>query len=284
MLPAVMRVEVVASFTGLVLTLLLAPALAVGLGALVAAIATGDRIRLHPPERHLALSADALTALVSIVLAALAFAVLPWPLHPAGAGDWVGHPSLVWVMVEGAFLVPLLTGLLAPSPLAMRAALRDAQISAAGRIVVWLVIGGSLWSGAGWEAYELPGRGLLLVAGLMAIAAVAGIGPFAPDDTLAPAGAEEGADAVARWLASLARHVRGGLAVALLVAGVIPGPAVVQPVPALLLALGLFVVVTLGLRQVRLALPRFTLHMALRWCLWRALPVGLAGVLYLALT
>lgn len=272
------------SFMGLVLTLLLAPALAVGFGALVAAIAAGDRIRLRPPEQHLPLSVDALVTLVSVVLAVLSMALLPWPLHPAGASDWVGHPLLVWVMVEGAFLAPLLAGLLVRSPLAMRAALRDAQISAGGRIVLWLVIGGSLWSGAGWEAHELPGRGLLLVAGLMAIAAAAGVGPFAPDYTLAPAGAEEGADAMARWLAYLACHVRGGLAVALLVVGVIPGPAVVQPVPALLLALGLFVVITLGLRQVRLALPRFTLHMALRWCLWRALPVGIAGVLYLALT
>ncbi len=119
------------------------------------------RLRLRIPR----LNADNLAGVASILLAALALALLPWPLQPATGGLWIGGPLALWIAVEGAFLVPLLPGLLAPSPLAARAAVREAQIGAAGRFVLWLAVGTALWSGAGWAVGELPGQALAALAG-----------------------------------------------------------------------------------------------------------------------
>src|SRR4051794_28069106 len=104
-------------------------------------------------------SLDGLLSLASIVPAALTLALLPWPLHPAAAWSWVGSPAALWAALEGAFLLPVLAGLLAPASLGERAASREAQISVAGRCVVWLAIGIALWAGAGWGARGLPGGG-----------------------------------------------------------------------------------------------------------------------------
>ena len=45
----------------------------------------------------------------------------------------IGGPAVLWATLEGAFLLPLLPGVLAPSPLGERAAYREGQISVAGR-------------------------------------------------------------------------------------------------------------------------------------------------------
>jgi hypothetical protein len=44
-----------------------------------------------------------------------------------------------------------------------------------------------------------------------------------------------------------------------------------------------FVVVCLALRWVMAGMPRLTAPRALGWCWWRALPLALAGLVYLAL-
>src|SRR5262245_64979912 len=96
---------------GLVLTFLLYPGLAL---ALVLAIVFGWLAEGRTPRPRLRfppLGADTIAGLASILLAALALALLPWPLHPAAGAGWIGSPLALWVAVESAFLAPLLPGL-----------------------------------------------------------------------------------------------------------------------------------------------------------------------------
>ena len=264
-------------------TLILAVLLAAGLGIAVTPAINGAGLALRPPKRRFPPGIDSLASGVSVALTVLAFAALPWPLHPAGASLWVGHPALVWALVEGAFLAAAFAGLLAPSPLAARAALREAQVNLAGRLALWIVVGSSLWGGVGWGALEVLGRAFLFLVGMVAVAAAAGLGPFAPDASLAPSGAEEGLDAGERWLAQMARQMRAGLALALFVVGILPGSDVVQPWIAAMIALALFAVLLAGLRQARRTLPLAPLHTTVRWCLLRALPAALIVNVYLQL-
>src|SRR5207249_7684455 len=103
-------------------------------------------------------------------------------------------PLALWAALEGAFLVPLAPGLLRPSPLGARAASREGQMGVAGRFVIWMAIGTALWAGAGWSPAALPGRVLAALAGLMALPAAIGAGPFGAERSLSAAGAEVGLD------------------------------------------------------------------------------------------
>jgi len=264
-------------------TLILAVLLAAGLGIAVTPAINGAGLALRPPKRRFPPGIDSLASGVSVALTVLAYAALPWPLHPADASLWVGHPALVWALVEGAFLASAFASLLALSPLAARAALREAQVNMAGRLVLWVVVGSLLWGDVGWNALEVLGRAFLFLVGVVAVAAAAGLGPFAPDASLAPSGAEEGLDADERWLAQMARQMRAGLVLALFVVGILPGSDVVQPWIAAMIALALFAVLLAGLRQARRTLPLAPLHTTVRWCLLRALPAALIVNVYLQL-
>lgn len=236
---------------------------------------------------------DGAAAAASILLAALALVLLPWPYHPAPSWPPIGNPLALWCAIEGAFLVAQLPGLLAPSALGARAANRELQLSLAGRCVIWLALGGVLWGGAGWSLAALPGRLLLGLAGLLALPAAIGSGPFGAERGLSAAGAEEGLDESAASLVRLARLVRGAALLAVFVVASAPraaGAALlasatvsVRPPVVLLLIVALFVVIVVLLRQVSSVTPRMTLPAALRWCWWRALPVGLVGLVYLFL-
>jgi hypothetical protein len=234
----------------------------------------------RPRLRLPALGADTIAGLASILLTALALALLPWPLHPIASGSWIGSPLALWVVVEGAFLAPLLPGLLAPTALAARAAAREAQIGAAGRFVIWLALGALLWSDAGWTLAELPGRALAALAGLLALPAAAGVGPFGAERSLSAAGAEGGLDEAAADLLRFARTLRGAALLAALIVAALAPPGLRPPI-ALALGIALFLVCTLLLRRATLALPRLTLPGALRWCWWRALPLAVGGMIYL---
>jgi hypothetical protein len=253
-------------------------ALALALAVIFRWLAEGRVPR--PRLRLLPLSADVIAGLASILLAALALALLPWPLHPAAERWSAASPLALWGAVEGAFLAPLLPGLLAPSPLAARAAAREAQIGAAGRFVIWLALGTLIWSGAGWTPTELPGRALAALAGLLALPAAAGVGPFGAERSLSAAGAEEGLDEAAADLLRFARTLRGAALLAALIVAALP-LSLPRPPVALALIAALFLVLTLLLRRAAKTLPRLTLPGALRWCWWRALPLALAGLVYL---
>jgi hypothetical protein len=275
-------------YPGLALTL----ALAIVFGWLVERRARPGRIRLAALWNGL----DGIAASLSIMLAALALVLLPWPFHPLAGRPPIGSPLAIWAPLEAAFLLPALPGLMASSPLAMRAASREAQMSVAGRVVVWLALGAALWGGAGWSLLALPGRLLAGVAAVLALPVVIGAGPFGAERSLSAAGAEDGLDEATTGLVRFARRTRGvALLAALLVASVPPAASIglaaplipagsftVQPWIALLLIVALFTVVSLALRQIAAVLPRFPLPAALRWCWWRALPLAVAGVVYLA--
>jgi hypothetical protein len=270
-------------YLNMLLSLLLYPGLALVLVlALVFGWLTEGRVRFGWLRSAAWGSFDGLLSLASILLAALALALLPWPLHPAVGWIWLGRPIALWTAFEGAFLLPLLAGLLAPAALGARAASREAQISVAGRCVIWLAMGMALWASAGWDARALPGRALMALAGLLALPAAIGAGPFGTERSLNAAGAEEGLDEATASLLRFARTVRGAALLAGLIVALLP-IALLQPGVALLLIAGLFLLVALLLNRVAGALPRLTLPAALHWCWWRALPLAVVGLIYLSL-
>lgn len=258
-------------YPGLLLTLLLA--------ALFRAVA--ERQPRPPGSGRLVISRQLLLGMVSIALMAFGLVLLPWPLHPAANWPWVGHLALLWVVIEGAFLLPLLPGLRSAAPLVVRAASREAQVGVAGRAVIWLSIGLALAQAGAWSLLDLPGRAVLLLAGLLALPAAASVGPFGAERNLNLVGMEQGLDNLSTVLLCFARTARAaGLLAALIVASLHTVPT--QPLFALLIMLALFVVMLLLLRQTA-ALPRLTLPAALRWCWWRALPLAVIAFVYLGL-
>lgn len=267
----------------IILAIGLAFVLASSLSIMIAWAITGAHIRSVPSMRRFPQSIDGWVALVCMVLVVLAFAALPWPFHPASDHAWVGHPVLIGGLVEGAFLAPAFAGLLASSPLAARAVMREAQVNGAGRLALWVAIGSLLWGDVGWTGLEVLGRIVLFVAGAVAVAAAAGLGPFMPDVSLSPSGPEEGLDVHERWLAQAAHHMRASLALGLFVVSVVPGMEAAQPGIASIIAVALFAVLIVGLRRARQTLPRLTLHTTMHWCLWRMLPVALIANVYLEL-
>jgi hypothetical protein len=225
-------------------------------------------------------SFDGIAALSSMLLAALALALAPWPLHPAAGSAPVGNPWLLLLAIEGAFLIPALAGLLAPSAQAARAAMREAQIGVAGRVVLWLAIGAGLWQAAEWSGSAPVGRALIAIALVLALPAAIGHGPFGAERSLNAAGAEDGLDGATADLLRLARLVRGVALMAIAIIAMLPP---VAPIVALPLFTGLLILAGYGLRRAA-ALPRLTLPAAVRWCWWPALPLAIAGALWLALS
>ncbi len=223
---------------------------------------------------------DGLVALASILLATVGVACAPLPFSPIQAPLLSGWSMLAWLALEAAFLAPALMALLAPSVITQRAASRDMQIGLAGRVVVWAVIG-ALASPVPLGALGLLGRVVLLLGGLLALPAAAGLGPFAPEHTIAQAGAESGLDERTAGLLRFARSVRAAALLAVLVA-VALAPFALRPVIALLIALALLLVVGFALRALA-RWPLFTLPSALRWCWTRALPVALIGLVMVVL-
>jgi hypothetical protein len=269
------------TYLEMLLSLLVYPGLALVLVlALVFGWLTEGHVRLGWLRGVARGSLDGLLSLASILLAALALALLPWPLHLAAGWAWIGRPITLWAALEGAFLLPLLAGLLAPAALGKRATSREAQISVAGRCVIWMAIGIALWTGIDWDARALPGRALGALAGLLALPAAIGAGPFGAERSLNAAGAEEGLDEATASLVRFARIARGAALLAILIVASLPA-AMLQPWIALLLIAGLFVFVALLLNRVAGTLPRLPLPAALQWCWWRAMPLAVVGLVYL---
>lgn len=224
---------------------------------------------------------QALLAATSVLLVTWALVLLPWPLHPATGWPWIGQLGVLWALFEGAFLLPLVPALRAEAPLVARAASREAQIGVAGRAVVWLAVGAGLAQAGDWSLLAVPGRGLMLVAGLLAFPAAAGLGVFAAERSLTLSAAEEGLSEGAKILFGWMRMARAAGVLAALIVGSLAGVPT-RPLFALILALALLLVVGLVLRR-QAEQPRQTLPNALRWCWWRALPLALVGIGYLGI-
>ena len=224
---------------------------------------------------------EATASVASVLLAALGLALLPWPFSPVAGAGVFGSPLASWLAFEGAFLLPLLPGLLAESPLASRAALREAQIGLAGRVIFWLAAG-ALWQSTLLSTTTAPGWLLLALGGVLALPAAIGFGPFGADRALTPSGAEHGLDAATAGLARMARTSRAGAITAALALAIVPQTQIRPPL-ALLLWGAITLLLLLVLRRLNGRLPRLALPNALRWCWLRALPVAAVGLVYLAL-
>lgn len=202
-------------------------------------VLANERIQLPTASHVQALrSTEGMVSLASILFAIWAVALLPWPLHPAPLLPWVDHPIALWALIEASFLAPALLGVLTNSPFATRANLREVQMGVAGRCVVWIAIGSALWLPIDWSIASLPGRGLLWLAGLLALPAAIGYGPFGAERNLSPAGAEAGLDGPTSGLLQGARAVRGSaLLLTLIVASLAWSP--VPPWIVLMLTLAI---------------------------------------------
>jgi len=218
-------------------------------------------------------------AILSITLAVVAAVLTPWPLHPA-ARPPVGNVLVAWVVLEVAALAPLLPGFASGMPLAVRAASREAQLGIAGRSVVWVAI--AVAGYAGTTAVDLPGSLLAFVAGLLALPAATGLGPFGAERSLDPDRPAIGLDEPGMALLRLARLVRAVALFGLLVSAAHPLWVFGAPVALVLTFLG---AIGCGfiLRWASM-LPRLPLPVGLSWCWWQALPLAVAGLVYLIVT
>lgn len=223
-------------------------------------------------------NADGVAALASLALALAALALTPWPLHPALQQPGVANLALIWAALTGAVLLPQLAGLLAQDALAQRAVSRDMQISIAGLTIVVLALATLMTSEVSLRM--LPGRLLTLLGGIIAVPAASGLGPFAPERSLSPRGAEQGLDEPTAGLLRFVRAARGAVMLGILAALAAPPPLTMAPI-GLLIALALYVSSVLAIRVV-VGLPRLTLASALRWCWHPALILTVLGMSYTA--
>lgn len=266
--------------TGVLISALLYPGL-----LFVLALGAGTALLLNehlPPALPTTWGREALLAIGSILMSAAAAAVLPWPLHQASTLTLVGNITLIWTLIEAAFWLPTIGTMLSPAPQIARATIRETQISASGRVVVWMAIGVGLAETGGWTMLQSPGRVALAVAALLALPAALQTGPFAAERPIAAADSETGLDRGTTGLVRLARMSRNGVLLGALVIAMVPLERV-QGAVGLVLVLAVCAVVLALIRQIAVALPRLTVPHALRWCWWRALPIALIGIVYLAL-
>lgn len=224
-------------------------------------------------------SGDGILNGLSIVLAAAGLVLLPWPLHPLmpGPGSWIWS----WALLEAAFVLPLVPALLTGWPPLVRAVIRELQIGVVGRALLWTALAVGLVLGNNWSLAVIPAHLLAILAAAFAFPAAIGWGPFAAETSITPGGSDHGLDRATMELAATARSIRttaliGGSLVALLPLAVLP------PWVGLALLLLAFVLAGVILKQFGSAFPRMPLPYALRMCWLRALPLGLAAVIYLA--
>lgn len=223
-------------------------------------------------------SREGLAGMGGALLAGLGLATLPWPFHPAGGGDaWL----LAWAAFELAFLLPLLPALMSGRPGVVRAAIREAQMGALARALIWGALGVALALHERWAGVALAAHLLALGAAGAALPAAVGWGPFGVEERVTPGGTGAGLSPAGQSIEAWARDLRAGaLLAAVLVAGL---PTGALP-PALALA-----IITLGLALAAVLLGRFANHLprlslpsALRYCLVWSLPLALGAALALA--
>lgn len=243
------------------------------------AFASGVRIPRLGAFASIHRTAEGVSILMSLALLTFGAALLPLPIHPA-LGRWlVGKLPLAWALIEAAFLLPLLPGLISRRPLEARAASRAAQLGIAGRAVFWIAATAAMLTGT--SLIDLPGRLLALVTGLMVLPAAAGLGPFGPEQSLAQAQQPGELDGATQALLPFVRNIQAAVLVLALAATVVP-PVWASGAQALIGAGSVIALVLLaGLLLTQIAgRPRLTLPMGLHWCWRRALPLALASLVY----
>ena len=204
-------------------------------------------------------------------------ALLPWPLSLLEARrGWVW----AWVALELAFLLPLLPALLGGDPPIARAAMRELQLGVVARTLLWpaLIVGMAL--ATQWAGWALAAHAIILVAGVLALPAAIGWGPFSGEASITPGGPDQGLSPAALGLAELARSIRSATLVAALLLAALPLALAPIGLAPLILAAG-FVVAGMLLRRIAGRWPRLTLRDALRFCWLRVLPLSAATLVCL---
>ncbi len=220
---------------------------------------------------------DALVNMASIVMAIAAMIVAPWPLHPAQGDSVVGDLLVLFFCIEAAALMPILAGMITRSPLATRAASRTLQLGVAGRAVIWLAIGATAIGVGDGPEYWIA-RALLAIASVLALPAALGVGPFAVERGLTPAGMEEGLSAGEAERARLARLTRNAALIGVTLVYLVPQDT---PIISIGVIIGCFLMLTVIFSRLG-TLPRFPLPAGLRWCWFVAAPPAVFATLWLA--
>jgi hypothetical protein len=164
----------------------------------------------------------------------------------------------------------------------VRAAMREAQLGALARALLWAALAPALVAHGDWRAATAPAHLLALGVALAALPAALGWGPFGPLESVAPGGTRAGLDEAQARLDGWARDVRSGALIAAALTAalpVAPGPAWLG---AVVLASG-FAAFLLALRRLDGRLPRLTLPAALRGLTLWLLPLAALATLALAL-
>jgi hypothetical protein len=231
------------------------------------------RGRSHSLPRTIGSSREALLALLSIGLAGIGLALMPWPIG-AIPTLWIG----AWLCFELAFLLPLLPALLHGDPQLARAAVRTAQLGSLARAIIWIALAATLSDPLVWSPLLLPFRLLALGVALVALLPAIGWGPFANASSVAPAGINAGLPESLRILLDNAQDVRSAaLLAAILVAG-LP-----TQIGSAWLGIGqvlaAFVVVVLIIQRLDGRFPHLTLTRALRFSGLMLTPLALIAVL-----
>jgi hypothetical protein len=265
----------------LLLALLLYPGMAT---LVVLGVLWGTSVEKRLPAlaglRHLG-SAEGLLTLISLGLASIALTLAPWPFHPDPQLADLQHVLLIWALLEGAFVLPLLPTLVHSRSLATWAAWRELQIGVAGRVVVWFAIIAAIWLGGSWTLLAIPGRLVLLIAAVVALPAATGIGVFGPDRALTPDGADDGLPAGLVALLRFGRYLRSAALIALLAVATF-ALAPFTPTTQALLMVGVLLLLIAVLPRLMTNTPRLTTLSALDWCCQRALPLATLAFVYLA--
>lgn len=220
---------------------------------------------------------------LAALLALIAPAFLPWAGSPL-ATPRLGQLWLAWALLETSFILALMPGLQSLAASSVRAAMREAQLSSAGRIVLWLALGVALWTGDNWQWNIVPARVLALIAAAMALPVALGWGSFAHDWSLTPGGPEAELNRASAELAQWGRAIRATVLLTLI-------PLLGFPITAGLhwsLHVALTIATTLALagvgRYINGSTVRQPLNESLRWCYTRALPLALlSGIVLVAM-
>lgn len=215
------------------------------------------------------------------ILPMLAAGFLPWaasPLpNPSPSQFWT-----VWALLEMSYFAAVLPSLMGLSATSVRYAMRELQLAAAGRLMVWAAIVVSMWAGA-WTAQTLPAHVLAIGAALVVLPVAVGWGAFAPDTSLSPAGAEIDFSRHDAQLAQWGRAIRATVLVVTVAVFTLPKlPNVHWGMNVLVVIVTTLLIALMG-RTLNGTTVRRTLPDALNWCFTRSLPITLLAVIALFL-
>ncbi len=219
-------------------------------------------------------------AIVSIALAGIGMALLPWPYNPA-------EPSMLawiwaWMALELAFLAPILPALTAGDPLIVRAAIRRAQIGVASRSWLWMGLAVGLILYADWRWLTLPAHLLTVLAAGFALPAAMSWGPYTAEVSVTPEGSDQGLPDAVKAVNAIARHVGSAALLATSLVALLPLSVAPNALAMVELAGG-WLAISVIFRRLDGIWPRLPLPEILHICLFRVLPLSTAAVLYLAI-